>query len=279
MELTAWTEALGREFSTLIGETAAYLPRLLLAAMVLVAGWLVAKLLRMTSVHLLLGLDRLWHRFVARRGLEHLQPHYPPAKIAGEILFWFVILFAVAGAASVLGLGAFVEWLSQIAAYIPILLTGLLIILAGVVISALTRDVIASAAHKAGVARADLLGRITQATILLTSIAVGIDQIGVDISFISVVVGVALAATFGGVALAFGIGARDYMGNIIAGHQLKRLYRTGDRLRIRDIEGTVIELTTTKVVLDNERGRFVVPAKLFEEEVAVVTEEDDRETG
>lgn len=277
MEIASWAEALGQEFSNLASQAAAYLPRLLLAAVLLLGGWLIAKLLRMASVRFLLGLDRLWHQFITRRGLERLQPQYPPARIAGEIVFWFVILFTVAGAASALGLGAFVEWLSQVAAYLPILLTGMLIILAGVIISALMRDVITSAAQKAGVEKGDLLGRITQATILLITIAVGIDQIGVDISFISVVVGVALAATFGGVALAFGIGAHDYMGNIIAAHQLRHQYRAGDHLRIRDIEGTVAEITTTKVVLNTERGSVVVPAKLFEQEISVLAEQAERD--
>ena len=195
-----------------------------------------------------------------RRGLERLQPRFPPARIAGEIVFWFVILFTITGASSVLGLDAFVAWLLQIAAYLPILLAGMLITLAGVIISALTRDVMAAAAHKAGIA---------QAAILLTAVAVGIDQIGVDISFISVV----------GVALAFGVGARDYMGNIIAGRQLRGLYRVGNRLRIRDIEETVAELTTTKVVLVSERGRFMIPALLFEQEVALVAEHGDSEAG
>jgi small-conductance mechanosensitive channel len=277
MDTTAWLKAFRDEFTELFFQIATYLPRLLFAILVMVIGWLVARLVRTLSVRLLLGLDLLWHRLVARKGFERLQPHYPPARIAGEIAFWFVILFFMAGAASLLGLGTFVAWISKLTTYIPILLTGLLIIIAGIVLSSLLRELVASGAERAGIQRSDLLGRIIQIIILLTATAVGVDQIGINISFLSVIVGVALAATFGSVALAFGIGAQTYMSNVIAGHQLKQFYQIGDRLRIGGLEGTVVELSSTKVILSTAKGRVIIPAKLFEEAVAELPERVDRE--
>lgn len=278
MDTTAWLNAFRDEFTELFFQVAKYLPRLLLAIAVMVLGWLVARLVRAISVRLLLGLDLLWHRLVAHKGLDRLQPRYPPARIAGEILFWFVILFFMAGAASILGLGTFVAWISKLTTYIPILLTGLLIIIAGIILSSLLRELVASGAERAGIQRSDLLGRLVQITTLLTATAVGVDQIGINISFLSIIVGVALAATFGSVALAFGIGAQTYMSNVIAGHQLKQFYQIGDRLRIGGNEGTIIELSSTKVILSTAKGRVIIPAKLFEEAVAELPERLDRET-
>lgn len=278
MDTTAWLKAFRTEFSDLFYQVATYLPRLLLAAVVMALGWLIARLVRTLSVRLLLGLDLLWQRLVAHKGLERLQPRYPPARVAGEILFWLVVLFFLAGAASILGLGTFVAWISKLTTYIPILLTGLLIIIAGIIVSSLLRELVASGAERAGIQRSDLLGRIVQITVLLTATAVGVDQIGINISFLSIIVGIALAATFGSVALAFGIGAQTYMSNVIAGHQVKQLYQIGDRLRIGGIEGTIIEIAPTKVILGTAKGRVIIPARLFEETVAELPERTDRET-
>lgn len=278
MDTTAWLKAFRTEFTELFFQVATYLPRLLLAIAVMALGWLVARLVRALGVRLLLGLDLLWHRLVSHKGLERLQPRYPPARIAGEFLFWFVVLFFMAGAASILGLGTFVAWISKLTTYIPILLTGLLIIIAGIILSSLLRELIISGAGRAGIQHRDLLGRLAQVAVLLTATAVGIEQIGINISFLSIIVGIALAATFGSVALAFGIGARAYMSNVIAGHQLKQLYHIGDRLRIGGVEGTIIELSSTRVILGTDRGRVVIPASLFEETVAELPERTDRET-
>lgn len=276
MDYAAWIATLKHELANILNQVAAYVPRLLVAIMLLLIGWMVAKLLRVASVRLLIGLDRLWHRLVVHKGLEQLQPHRAPARIAGEILFWFVILLFIAAAASVLGLDIFVRWLSTVTTYIPILLTGLLIILAGVVIASLLRDAISSTAASAGVPQSDLLGRIAQTAVLLTAIIIGVNQIGIDVTFLSIVVGVLLAVTFGGIALAFGIGARAHMANIIAGHQLRQHYRIGDRLRIGDVTGTIIEFTATRAILDTDDGRVIIPASRFEESIsAVIDREDD----
>lgn len=277
MEFTSWIETFSGEFTSAAGQIAAYLPRLLLALLVMVAGWLVAKLVRAISIRLLLGLDSLWQRLIARKGLERLQPRYPPARIVGEVLFWIVVLLFMAGAAAILGLEIFVAWLSTVATYIPILLTGLLIILAGIIISAMMRDLVATTAERTGIGKSELLGRIVQITILVTATAIGVKQIGIDITFLSVIIGIGLATTLGGIALAFGLGARDYMSNVIAGHQIRRLYQTGDRLRLRDYEGTIIELTPTRVVLSTERGRVIIPAALLEAEISEIREKPDHE--
>lgn len=276
MDYAVWIATLKTELAGIVNQVAAYLPRLLVAVMLLVVGWVVARVLRVISVRLLIGLDSLWHRVISQKGLTQLRPHQGPARIAGEILFWFAILLFIAAAASVLGLDIFVKWLSEITTYIPILLTGLLIILAGVVISSLLRDVISSTASSAGVPQSELLGRIAQTAVLLTAIIIGVNQIGIDVTFLSIVVGVLLAVTFGGVALAFGIGARAHMANIIAGHQLRQHYRIGDRLRIGDVTGTIIEFTATRAILDTDDGRVIVPASRFEETIsAVIDREDD----
>ncbi len=277
MEFTSWIETFSGEFTSAAGQIAAYLPRLLLALLIMVAGWLAAKLVRAISIRLLLGLDSLWQRLIARKGLERLQPRYPPARIVGEVLFWIVVLLFMAGAAAILGLEIFVAWLSTVATYIPILLTGLLIILAGIIISAMMRDLVATTAERTGIGKSELLGRIVQVTILVTATAIGVKQIGIDITFLSVIIGIGLATTLGGIALAFGLGARDYMSNVIAGHQIRRLYQTGDRLRLRDYEGTIIELTPTRVVLSTERGRVIIPAALLEAEISEIREKSDHE--
>lgn len=275
MDYATWIATIKTELAAIANQVVAYVPRLLIALILLFVGWVAARLLRVASVRLLIGLDRLWHRVVAHKGLEQLQPHRGPARIAGEILFWFVILLFVAAAASVLGMNVFVQWLSTVTTYIPILLTGLLIILAGIVISSLLRDVIASTASSAGVPQSDLLGRIAQFAVLLTAVVIGVNQIGIDVTFLSIVVGVLLAVTFGGVALAFGIGARAHMANIIAGHQLRHHYRIGDRLRIGDVTGTIIEFTATRAILDTDDGRVIIPASRFEDAISAVIDRED----
>lgn len=271
MNETPVTQQLAAGWWAIVEPIAAYLPRVLAAVAVLVAGWLLARLLRALTVRLVTGIDRLWHAVILRSRLEQLQPRHPPARIVGEMVFWLTILFVVASAAEILGMGVFVNWLSAVVAYLPVLAAGLLIVLAGFVLSSLARDLVSSTAASAGIVQGDLLGRVVQGLVLLTAVVVGVDQMGVDVQFLATIAAVAVGALLGGGALAFGLGARSLAANVIAAQQVRKHYRAGDRVRVRDVEGAILEIGTTSVVLDTGDGRVTVPASIFGEEISVLT--------
>jgi small-conductance mechanosensitive channel len=172
----------------------------------------------------------------------------------------------------ILGLGIFVAWLKEIVTYLPLAAAGLLIVLVGFVVSSLARDLVASAAASAGLTQSDLLGRAAQFVILLTTIIIGVDQIGIDIEFLTVVAGILLGSLLGGTALAFGLGARTHVSNIIAANQMRQLYEIGDKVRIGEIEGQITDITVSRVIVETSTGSVDVPAKIFDEQVTVIVE-------
>ncbi len=246
-----------------------YLPRLITAMLVLVIGWLLARFLRQLIVQAIRRLDKLWQRLIMKRGQEQLQPRHTPVRIVGDLVFWVLLLIVVTLAAKLLGLDIFGVWLKEI---VPLALAGLLIVLVGFIVSSLARDLVASAAESAGLSHGDLLGRTVQIVILFIAIIIGVDQLGIDIAFLTMVASIVLAALFGGVAFAFGMGARTHVSNIIAANQLRNIYQVGDKVRIGDIEGRIVDILVSRVMLETEIGSVDVPAKLFDEQVTIITE-------
>jgi hypothetical protein len=77
------------------------------------------------------------------------------------------------------------------------------------------------------------------------------------------------------VAVAFGLGARVLVANLIGAQQLQRLLEPGQIARIDGMQGQVIELTPTSVILATEEGRMSVPAKRFQEAATLILTVDD----
>jgi len=271
-EPTVVWEGLTAGLQDMLAQVLAYLPRVAAAVVVLVLGWLLARLLRLLVVRAIGRLDQLWQRLISKQGLVHLHPRHPPARIVGELVFWLLLLVFITLATEILGLGIFGIWLKEIVTYFPLAVAGLLIVLVGVVVSALARDLVASAASSGGLSHSELLGRTAQVIILFTAVIIGVDQIGIDIAFLSVVVEIVLATMLGGIALAFGLGARTHVSNIIASNQLRQIYQVGDTVKVGDIEGRIMDITVSRVFIETEAGSADVPAKLFDEEVTVITE-------
>lgn len=249
-----------------------FLPRVATAVVVLILGWLLARLLRMLVMRTIGSLDHFWQRLISKPGLEHLPPHHPPTRVVGGLVFWLLMLVFIALATDILGLDVFGAWLKEIVNYLPLALAGFLIVLVGYVLSSLARDLVTSAAESAQLSHGDLLGRTTQMVILFIAIIIGIGQIGIDIMFLSVLAGIILASMLGGISLAFGLGARTHVSNIIAANQLRQIYQVGDIVRIGDIQGRVMDIMVSRVIIDTEQGTVDVPAKIFDEQVTSIIE-------
>ena len=99
------------------------------------------------------------------------------------------------------------------------------------------------------------------------------DELGIDVTILTVTLGVVLGATFGGVALAFGLGARTAVSNIIGSHYIRQVVRVGQNVRLGAVQGEVVSITPTAVVLKNGDGRLIVPAKEFNEVISTLLAE------
>jgi len=271
-ESTFTLEGLSLTFQNMVTQVFAYLPKVALAVSVLVFGWLFARLFRVLIVRAIGRLDQFWQRLITKKGFVSLQPRQPPARIVGELVFWLILLIFITLATEILGLNVFGIWLKAIAAYLPLVAAGLLIVLVGFVVSTLARDLVTSAMLSSGLSNSDLVGRSAQIIILFIAIVIGVEQIGIDIAFLSVVVGIILGTMMGSIALAFGLGARTHVSNIIAANQLRHLYQVGDTVRINDIEGRIVDILVSRVVIETEAGSVDVPAKIFDEQVTTITD-------
>jgi hypothetical protein len=254
-----------------------YLPHFVAALLLLLAGWLVARLLRGLCIRLAGGLNNVlaglsrWSRAKRRLTLTS-----GARVLIGNIVFWVIILLFVAMAARVARLELFTVWLDRIVAWLPTLFAGGLIVLAGWFAGVLVRDLVSAALASAGSGQSELFGRILQGAVFIAGLVIGLDQIGIDITFLTILFAIVVGGLLLAVALAFGAGARDLVANLIGAQQLTRLLEPGQVARIDGIEGQVLELTPTSVVLATDEGRMAIPAKRFQEAaVLIVTAEDD----
>ncbi len=265
-----WRDALAGVFNQTVERLALDLPNVLGAFLLLLAGWIVAHLLRTTALRLTLLGERALTRISASRGttLTHLPG--ASAKILGSVVFWVVLLFFLTAATQVLGLHTFAAWLARVVDYLPTVFAGVLIIVAGFLVSRLAREVVEAAAVSTGERQRALIGRLVQAVILVIAILVGAEQIGIKVTFLVVIVAAAGISLVGAVALALSLGSREYVANLIGAHYLRQRYSVGQLVRVAGYEGRILELTDTAVVLETAEGRASLPAKVFNEQAIVL---------
>lgn len=261
-------EALNGAYLVIMAGIKQYLPSVMGAVALLFAGWIAARVLRALTLRLGRLLDQLINHFFQRRGID--RPKLAPfsADLLGNLVFWLVILFFVIAATQVMGFTVFMGWLDRLVNYLPSLLAGSLIILVGILLAKFTKDLILATSSVAR--QRHLLARLAQVAILTTSLVIGADQIGIKITFLVIIATVILSTVLGGVALAVSLGAKDYVANLIGAHYCRQHYQPGQRLRIGEVEGNLLEITAIHIVLETVLGRVSLPGKIFNQQASVL---------
>lgn len=271
MELfTNWGVVLGAALRQFAERAGRYLPSILGAFLLLLIGWVVARVLRSLAMRSAVVIDRLLARMTSSGATERAKLPQSSARVLGSLVFWLVLLFFITAATQVLGLSAFTAWLAGVVNYVPTLFSGGLIIGAGFLLSRLARDLVVATSSVGGTRQRELLGRTVQAIILVTALLVGADQIGIKVTFLVIIAAIAGGTVVVSVALAMSLGARSYVANLIGGHHMRHSFSVGQTVRMAGYEGRILDLTPVSVVLETEEGRVTVPARIFGEEAIVL---------
>lgn len=198
-----------RAFLIQIGQ---FLPKLAIAAVVLIAGWLLAKLARfavargLRAVNFNVLTDRSgMDRFLRQGGLES-----DTTEIFGVLVYWLVILAALVIAFNGLGLTYVTDLLGKVALFVPKVIAALLILAFGAYFARFIGTTVTAYCRNVGIHDGDLLGRLAQYAIIAFVVLIALEQvnIGGDIirqSFLIVLAGVVFA-----LALAFGLGGSKW---------------------------------------------------------------------
>ena len=274
-KLQNWEAPLVNSVTGLLNDFIAYLPQIVGAILLLIFGWLVARLARGLATRLVKGFDRFTG--LVRKSGTTASPKIgeSSASVIGNIVYWITVLIFVTSAASLLGMNMFVGWLNKLVDHLPNILSGALIICAGVIFGNLAYQVISSTRLNMSVSQRMILARSAQFFTLVMLILIGVDQIGVDITAVITIMSVVVGAVLGGLAIAFGIGARRLVSNLLGVRYLNRNYQVGERIKIDEFEGTILEIASVAVVLDADQGRVTIPARLFSEQPSILVKREN----
>jgi small-conductance mechanosensitive channel len=262
-------DALKRASTEIVERTLDFLPSLLGAMLLLLVGWLLARILRALTMRAVLLVETLAARIGSSAGAEPIRMRRASVVIA-EIVFWATMLVFVTAATHVLELTSFTDWLARLVGYLPTLAAGVLIVIAGYVLSRFLANLVQATSPRIDPAQRALLARVVQVTVLTGAVLVGADQIGIRITFLAIFAAALGGVVAGGVALAVGLGARDFIANLIGAHYLRQAFAIGQTIRTAGHEGRILDLTSTGIVLETPEGRVTLPGRVYNDQPILV---------
>jgi len=261
-------EELNNMLLRLKNEILELLPNILLSIVVIGIGYLVARLVKYLVVRLIGYINRL----VKRRfnTIDFKQA----GTFIGIAFFWLIMFSSVLLVTDILGLTVLTSWFESILQYLPNMLAAILIVFAAIIIGNFIFGLLVSLGERLGLTYGTTLGRIAQVAILFMAVIIAMDQVGIEITFLINIIDIILAGLLFGAALAFGLGARTSISNILGVFYVRKTFKEGDEVQIGKTRGKIIKIDSTKVILDNEMGQAIVPAKKFNESKSFLITKD-----
>ncbi len=271
---TKIVSALEISVTTFVESIAAYLPQAIGAIVLLIVGWLIARLIRSLIKKIGETLDKTYNALQERAGVREIGAKLSISTIVGRIAFWLVMLIFISAAATALGLPGLNALLRGFIVYLPNLIAAAAIVFVGYLLSGFVKDLVSAQASVLGAKHAASIAVLVQSIIIMLAALLALRQMGVDVHLIIYLIVAAAAGLFGGIGLAFGLGAAATFRNMIAAQQVIRNYEIGHKIKIGDVEGEIVEITRTAVVLDTSGGRALIPANTFNESVSTLVQKE-----
>lgn len=196
----------------LLNQIGAFMPRLLIALGVLVAGWLVAKVFRFSVVKALraLNFNVLTERAGVDGFLQQGGTENDTTDVVGWIAYAIALLTSLIIAFNSLGLTQVTDLLSKILLFTPKLLLALLVTVFGSYFARFIGTTVHGYCRSAGISDGDLLGRVARYAILTFVLLLAVDHLDISGGLIQQTFLIFLAGFVFAGALAFGLGARDH---------------------------------------------------------------------
>src|SRR5271170_7241431 len=203
-----------REF---LHQTAAFLPKLLLALLVVAVGWLLAKLVRFAVERALraINFNVLTERAGTDNFLKQAGMRGDTTTLFGLVAFWLVILATLIMAFNGMGLTYIPDLLGRAVLFTPKLLIAMLIMVFGSYCARFVGSAVQNYCLDAHIPDAEVLGGLVRYAMMLFVVMIALSQVevGGDIvqrTFLIILGGLMLA-----IALAFGLGGREWAASLL----------------------------------------------------------------
>lgn len=197
-------------------EVGTFVPRVVLAIVILVAGWLTAKIVRFAIVKMLRAVN--FNVVTEKAGIDGFLRQgggdFDTIALIGALFYWLVILAALMIAFNSLGLAYVTDLIGRVVLFVPKVLVAVVILVFGTYFARFVAAALTTYLSNVGVGEAHVIGRLALYAIMAFVVLIALDQLGLGEilrqTFLIVVAAIAFA-----LALAFGLGGQKRAAELI----------------------------------------------------------------
>ncbi len=195
----------------------AFLPNLLVAFLLLIVGWIVAKVVRNVTIRGLrfLRIDV----FAERSGIEDFLlkggVRFTAVTLVAALVYWTILFIVFLAVLNTLGLEIAADLFNQIILYIPNVIVAIALLIFGTLFAQFVQSALFTYLNNIGASGAGLVSGIAKYAIIVFVISISLEQLAIGGEILVSAFQIAFGALCLALALAFGLGGRDWAARVI----------------------------------------------------------------
>ena len=188
-----------------------YIPQHIGAIMILIVGYIIAKVLQVTVGRVQRGIvfDRWMKRGGVKQFFDIAQTDHTSATIIGLLVFWFIFIIAITMAADAVGIQQISAFLNQLLAFIPSILAAVLILFLAALLANFLSGIVR------GATGSGMLASVVYYAVIIYAVFAALTELGIAVALTAPTFLILLGAVALAVAIAFGIGGREVARDIV----------------------------------------------------------------
>jgi Conserved TM helix len=194
-----------------------FVPKLLAVVVILFFGWILAKLSR-SAVKRILDITK-FDQFSQKSGLEAFMNsgslNLTLSGVISQVIYWLVIILFVITGANTLGLNEVANLLHDLASYLPRIILAILIMIFGTLLARFINRLVFAWLYGIKFSHALAVSTSTEYGIQIIAMFVALEQLGIGMQLIYSLFVIVFGAIFLALAIAFGLGGKDWAARII----------------------------------------------------------------
>lgn len=199
-------------------QIATFFPKLLAVIVILFFGWICAKI-ACVGVKRILDLTH-FDKFADKSGIEAFMQHsefnLTLSGVISMVVYWLVILLFIITGANTLGLSEVAQMLHHLANYLPKIIIAILVLIFGTLLARFINRLVFAWLHGIKFEGALAISTSAEYAIQIFALFVALEQLDIATQLITALFVIVFGAVFLALAIAFGLGGKDWAAKIIS---------------------------------------------------------------
>lgn len=270
----SFTDTLIETFNEMIKSLMSFFYNLIGAVLILLIGWIVAKMVAAVTQKMLeqLGADKIGDKLNEIDAIKSLKLEIKLSSIISKVLYYFILIFMLRPAADTLGVPAISDMVKLLVEFIPKLISSALMLSAGIFLADALKDFVVMLCKSFNIAAGKLIGTAIFFFLFIIFVIQAVAQVGINTSLLESSFNLLVGGIIFAFAIGYGFASKEILINIISSLYSKNKYKEGQTIEIDGVKGEIIAMDSTTITLKTLDSKTIFPLQVLQSKKIVIFE-------